>query len=172
MLHKNDRQIGDCDRALHCFEEAAALGNDDAVFLSGWIYDFGTTSFGKNYRKASEYYSRCKENRPYALLCMGYLYENGKGVSADGKMAERLFEEGLKDIDVESLLSNSSMNIYYELCRLIGAIYSDGNGVERDFAEAVRYFERGAELGNGHCYDCLGYIYDYLQVSSVYPHAL
>ena len=145
--------------AFALFEEAAALGNEEAIFLAGymldWCYDY---SGQRDYEKAREYYEMIEDRNPYAMISLGYLYLKGRGVEADTARADEYFRKAVELIDENETGNLKYSNVAYYM---IGHLYHDGKGVEQDYLIAKEWYEKAAELGNAYAMYNIGTLYYY-----------
>lgn len=160
LLHKQNREQPDISEALECFEQAAALGNDDACFLAGWTLSFETLpQTSDNYKKAYDYYQKCCSSNPYALIAEGLLYIEGIAFEADEEKALNLINKGINEIDEESLVDTTNLSYYSEALNLLGILYLSSYEVDEDCEKAVSYFQKGANLNNTKSLVYTGYMY-------------
>ncbi len=63
------------------YQKAADLGNADAMFNLGWLYEDGN-GVEQSYEKAAELYQKAADlGNAIAMNNMGLLYESGYGVN-------------------------------------------------------------------------------------------
>ena len=128
------------------FEQAAELGNADALNELGLMYNDGN-GVEQDYGKARAYYEQAAElGSQYAMCNLGWMYEHGQGVEADGKKAAALYEQAAE-------LGNA------DAMRNLAQLYYDGNGVEQDYKKAAAWFQKAADLGNDEAMFSIGYMY-------------
>jgi len=88
-------ETNNCDEIIRLLPELAKV--DSGYYLSlGHHYKTGRC-FPQNYEKAIEAYSKAPhETQPYALYQLGFLYEQGKGVTANPQKALEFYKQGLE----------------------------------------------------------------------------
>ena len=132
------------------FEQAAELGNADALNELGLMYNDGN-GVEQDYTKARTYYEQAAElGSQYAMCNLGWMYEHGQGVEADGKKAAAFYEQAAELGNADALNE-------------LGLMYNDGNGVEQDYTKARTYYEQAAELGSQYAMCNLGWMYEHGQ---------
>lgn len=87
-----------------------------------------------------------KQGNATAQAMVGYMYDNGLGVSQDDVKAVRWYR-----------LAAEQGNAYAQ--NSLGYIYDNGQGVPLDRAEAVKWYRLAAEQGNANARNRLGYMY-------------
>jgi uncharacterized protein len=70
------------------------------------------------------------------MVTLGWLYQNGWGVSRDYVKARELYERAIAAGNARDGMNN------------LGGLYSDGLGVAPDYAKARELFEKAAAAGN------------------------
>lgn len=84
--------VGDHERALKDFREAADKGIADAQYYVGLMYAEGEGT-ARSYEEAVKWYAKAAEqNQPDALYALAKLYVIGGGVDADPAKAIELYE--------------------------------------------------------------------------------
>jgi TPR repeat protein len=86
------------------------------------------------------------QNYPDAEFNLGVLYQDGKGVAADGKEAIRWFTYSANSGNVRAQMK-------------MAEIYLKGEGVEANSHEAIQWLEMAAEKGNPQAELQLGDLY-------------
>lgn len=133
-------------KALDIFEKMAKLGNDDAKFLAGYMFDWEGDNFSMtDYNKAKEYYEMVEDTNPYAMYCLGCLYHNGECGDRDDKKANKYYKKAMDLIDESTIDSVEYVSVVYGI---MGNAYHGGFGKKRDFKKALEYFEKAHEAGN------------------------
>lgn len=148
LIEQGSKEMfSDRERTLNLFEEVAEVGNEDAMLLAGYMYDFE----GKNYNKqdpfkAREYYEKAVTN-PYAKICLAYIEKEGKGCIKDNQKANELFNAAISLIDENEIdnLAYAGVATY-----LLGKMYEYGDGVEKDYSKALMLYEKSVKLGNSY----------------------
>jgi serine/threonine protein kinase len=117
------------EKGIKLFIESANLGNLEAQYMVGYIYDNGDY-VPKNEREAVKWYLK-SANQGYfeAYLALGSSYELGKGVKKDFKEAMKYYVKASK--------KNSSNGDYN-----IGRMYEYGLGVQINIVEAKKWYQR------------------------------
>ncbi|KAK8847173.1 hypothetical protein M9Y10_019756 [Tritrichomonas musculus] len=118
IVPKNER------KAIECYSEAAELGNLNACLLVGNYY-----INQMNYEKAIHYLKLAGDHgNSDALLNLGDIYNEGKGVNVDHELAFKYFNLA------------ASFNNPVALDRM-GDLYANGQGVIQDKLRAIEYYE-------------------------------
>lgn len=100
-----------------------------------------------NFAEAAKYYRKAAElGNAAAQLALGWLYENGKGVSRNYSEAVKWYRKAAEQGEPVALGN-------------LGHIYYSGHGVKRDYGEALKWFRKAAEQGNDAAYSWLGSMY-------------
>lgn len=135
--------------ALELFEQAAELGNEDGMFLSGYMYDWEGHNFNSiDMDKAFEYYEMVADTNPYALICISFETE-------DEKEAKNLADEAIAMIDFDSIDDLVYAKIAYDL---LGELYLTYPS-DKDYAYAKECLVKAAEMGNSHAMYVVGQLY-------------
>lgn len=133
--------------AREYFEQAAGLGDDDALNYLGIIYSSGY-GVEQNYDTARTYYEQAAEKENiHALNNLGWLYGSGLGVAQDYGKALEYYEQAAGKGDASAIYT-------------IGVYYNEGYGVERDYGIARRYYEQAAGMGHSNALYNLAILYD------------
>ena len=139
----------DKQKAFDCFQKAAGLGSDIALYNLGIYYQFGNF-VRKNMEKAFEYYKQAADlGFALAMHDVGCCYRDGQGVAKDIKKALTYFQKAadagnndaknaLKELQVSSMGSDEDQEI----------IENPSNYSQAKVAEAKKAFEALAESGN------------------------
>lgn len=101
-----------------------------------------------------------------AQISLGFMYEDGKGVTQDYVQAVRWYTKAAE-------LGDASAQF------LLGSMYENGKGVAQDYVQAVRWYTKAAEAGDVDAQYKLGQMYangqgvpqDYLQAARWYTKA-
>jgi hypothetical protein len=88
------------------------------------------------YRKAAD------AGHTVAMVDLGHLYRDGRGVRLDEAEAVRLYRQAAEAGDALGMAD-------------LGRMYEAGRGVGRDVAEAVRWYRKAAEAGNDYAIEAL-----------------
>jgi hypothetical protein len=88
------------------------------------------------YRKAAD------TGHTVAMVDLGHLYRDGRGVRLDEAEAVRLYRQAAEAGDALGMAD-------------LGRMYEAGRGVSRDVAEAVRWYRKAAEAGNDYAIEAL-----------------
>ena len=90
----------------------------------------------KDYDKALKYYKYAAEkNDSHAQFRLGYIYDQGKGVTQN-------YAEAMKWYLKSANQGNESAQYN------IGVMYDEGDGVKQDHSEANKWYQKAAEQGN------------------------
>lgn len=121
-------------RALDVWEDAAAAGDARAMYMLGYMSEYGQGQEWSN-RRAAEYYRQAAERGSVAAqFALGSLYERGLGVPYSEITAVRWYRLAAE---------NGHAGAQYRL----GFAHVQGRGAERDYAAALTWFERAAANG-------------------------
>lgn len=132
--------------ALEYFEEAAAMGDEDAIFLAGYMLDFEGNNYNhQDFVQARAYYEEVADDNPYACIALGYLYLQGQGVAIDKKLAKEYFDEGLKELDSSTIGKTKYPDVEYFI---LGATYFNGAIGSYNIPKALDYLHKSDDLGN------------------------
>lgn len=123
--------------AFAVYRLAAEMNDPIGMICCGQLLESG---FGgaeePRYAQASSYYQRAAAlGNSYAYSNLGRMYQNGKGVTQDSKLAVKMFRRAIE-------LGNT--NAMFNL----GAMYENGAGVPQSQADANKYYFMAAEQGN------------------------
>lgn len=155
--------------ALQWFMRSAQFGNSDSQFNTGLSYEYGVLGREKDMEKAISWYRKAAESgQRSALLNMGAIYYNGRGVDFDFDRALYYFTWAADKGDTQAMVNLG--NIYNEgkyskrdpemaianwmdaaqrgaisCYALIGKMYYQGDGVRRNLKKALAYFQQGAD---------------------------
>lgn len=142
---------GDYSSALRGFEERAALGDVDAQFFLGLMYDEGK-GVEANADEAVRYYEiAARRGHLAASNNLGLCYFSGRGVPKDTRRAIELYQEA-----AASSFAPAITNL--GVLRLFG--YRNGDTVEgQNLADARRLLERASELGDTKALRILGFLH-------------
>ena len=135
----------------------AECGDAEAMFYLGQLYERGRREspfrpgvFGvidQNHVEAARWYrSGAEAGNTNAMINLGLMYANGRGVDQSDVEAVRWFRSG-----AEAGNANAMTNL--------GVMYANGSGVEQSDVEAVRWFRASAETGNADAMFELGTMY-------------
>jgi hypothetical protein len=89
------------------------------------------------YRKAAD------AGHTVAMVDLGHMYRNGRGVRWDDAEAARLYLKAANAGDALGMVD-------------LGRMYETGRGVAKDDAEAVRWYRKAADAGNEYAIEALG----------------
>ena len=124
----------DYGKAMEYLAKAAELGNSDALFAIGCMYDVGL-GVEQDTGKAIEYYQKAAGlGNAGAMNNLGVLYEDGQGVEQDYEQALKYYQQAMELGEAFAYAS-------------IGDMYHNGRGVEQDLLKAAEYFKKAQELG-------------------------
>lgn len=127
-------RTGDFGRAMSAWESAANEGDARALFMLGYMSEFGQGQAWSN-RRAAEYYRQAAERGSVrAQVALGSLYERGLGVPFSERTAVRWY-------------ALAAENGHPEAQYRLGLALLEGRGVERDWLAALRWFASAAEAG-------------------------
>ena len=140
-------QMGDFDTALLEWMPLALLGNIDAQYNLGVLYENGD-GVTKDNKKALKWYTRAAEGGHYlAQFELGLMYENGDGITKDYKSAVNWY-------------TKAALQGYAKAQYNLGIMYRNGEGVPESEKIAVKWFGKAAEQGLARAQYVLGLMYD------------
>lgn len=129
---ENDDIKQDYKKAFGYFIKAADLGDKNAQFRIGWMYESGEGT-DKDYKKAVEYYEKAAEQGyMYAQSNLGYHYENGNGVTKNLEKAFELYKKAAEQ-------GNNAAQYNLGLC------YEYGKGTEKNIELAKEWYKKAAD---------------------------
>lgn len=148
-----DRQVNqaismmftDREQAMEIFE-IASKESDDAKFLLGYMYDFEGQNMDKqNYPLARAYYEQVADSNPYALICLGYMYQYGKGVEPDNIKAKSYFDKAraMRTKQGGEYTRYDAVSSY-----LLGQMYMNGQAQAHNTGLAKVWLKRASREGN------------------------
>jgi TPR repeat protein len=95
----------------------------------------------------SSYRQAAEKGDIWAMIRMGEMYYDGKGVPKDGGEAGRWIAKAAEAGGAETMSD-------------VGSMYLRGKGLPKDCGEALRWLRRAAELGHAHAMLDLGTMYE------------
>ena len=90
--------------------------------------------------------SAAEQGNANAQVYLGFMYDEGEGVSQDDGEAVRWW-------------SRAAEQGYAAAQRILGGLYREGEGVPQDYGEAVKWFRRAAEQGDAFAQFYIGFAY-------------
>ena len=127
-------RTGDFGRAMAVWGEAGSEGDPRALYMLGYMSEFGQGQAWSN-RRASEYYRQAAERGSVrAQHALASLYERGLGVPQSQRTAVRWY-------------TLAAENGYPEAQHRLALAYLQGHGVEQEWSTALGWFERAASAG-------------------------
>lgn len=169
--------------AFKLFEEAANLGDAEAMNYLAWSYERGV-GVKPDYRKALDWYQMASNHgNAEAMGHLATMYLEGRGVRKDGGKANRLLQQAaslgntvaMHNLavlyrDGEGVDKDGAKALFWfqqcanqdeEKCMTqVGVHYALGNGVTRDDEKAVRWFRKAADESDAIAMDWLGSMYE------------
>jgi uncharacterized protein (TIGR02145 family) len=120
----------------------------NSQLLAQQMFDEGLKAFNKeDYAKAREWYAKAAEkDNTDAIHYLGWMYQNGQGVTQDYAKAHEYYAKAAKAGYAASMNN-------------LGYLYENGLSVTRDYAKAREWYVKAAEKGNATAMNNLGYIY-------------
>lgn len=148
------------DKAFKLYQQAADMGNIDAVAGLGLCYSEGY-GVEKNLEKAFEYMLEAAENESArGQYLLGTMYQYGKVVKKNKVKAAELYR----------LAADKG---WARAQSKLGWMYEAGEGVVQDAAQAVEWYRKAAELGDVYGQGNLGNLYrNGIGVSQNYDEAM
>lgn len=109
----------------------------------------GNTAYNnRNYPQAMAWYRKAADHGdPTAEVHVGWLYENGWGVTQDYRQAMTWYRRAASQGDTTAQGN-------------IGVLYRNGSGVAQDYATAMTWFQRAADRGNAAAQRDVGFLYE------------
>jgi len=97
-------------------------------------------------------HEKCAKKDLDACERLGEIYETGKGVAADAKIASAAYWtacfNGRKEMCVKSLTLDCDVQEMPQNCGALARYYKNGEGVKKDLNLAMKYYLKGCEGGN------------------------
>ncbi|KAJ1732313.1 hypothetical protein LPJ61_002107 [Coemansia biformis] len=127
----------DPEEAQKLLDKAARLGNVEAQFLLGYLFEFGEDGFPVDPRSSTHYYQLAAEqdNAKAQMALSGWYLSGGEGVPIDDRLA---FDWGHRAAQQGLTRAMYAMGYYYEM----------GIGCEIDIDRAKDWYERAAAAGS------------------------
>ena len=140
----------DYAKAAEWYRKSAEQGNAVAQYNLGIMYENGRGISQDNakaeewYRKSAEqgnakavewYRKSAEQGNAYAQCQLGYMYENGRGVSQDNAKAMEWFRKSAEQGNTDA---------QYQL----GYMYHNGIGVSKDHTKAAEWYSKAAKGGD------------------------
>lgn len=123
------------EMAYKMLSKADKLGNAEASYWLGYMYDYGRYVFA-DAKKSMEYYEKAAaRGNDTAMMRLGERFLYGFGVSKDEKKAFEWYKKAALNGNAEAM------------CRL-GYAYRRGDGVKKDERESFDWFVKSAYAGN------------------------
>ena len=116
-----------------------------------------------------------------AISTLGWMYETGKGVTADSTKAIELYRTAIakgdsfgqwrmgvmidegkaagSDEQAVALFRQAAAQKSPGAMASLGVMYATGRGVERDYEAAMRYYQAAARMGSAHGIEGIGVLY-------------
>lgn len=133
--------------ALQWFMRSAQFGNSDSQFNTGLSYQYGVMGREIDMERAMYWYTKAAESgQEFALLNMGEIYYNGRGVAFDFDRALYYFTWAADKGETQAMVN-------------LGNIYNEGIYVKRDTEMAIAYWLDAAQRGVISCYALIGKMY-------------
>ena len=133
--------------ALAWYRKSADLGNGEAQFWVGYLYETARGTDRNEAEAAKWYQLAAGQKHSAAMVNLGLLYERGRGVPKDLAKALALYKQAADLNDVSAM-------------RNIAYLYDNGIGVEKDSAEALRWYQKGADLMDPSSTFQVGFFYE------------
>ncbi len=132
----------DYAEAMKWYRKSAELGDGEARYRLAAVNE--TTG---NYAEAVKLYGKGVEHDDYrAMVSLGEMHEQGRGVRKDMARAVQLYERA----------ADRSPWAQFKL----GVLYWQGESVPRNYARAIRWWQKAADGGNGKAQNNLGVMYE------------
>lgn len=102
----------------------------------------------KEYKQAVEWYQKgANQGHAWCQFRLGWLYNNGYGVTKDYAKAVEWYQKAANQGDGDA--QNN-----------LGYMYESGRGVSKDYAKAVAWYQKAANQGHTNAQCNLGYMYE------------
>ena len=139
---------GSASKAFDLFRESAELGNAEAQWKVGLLYENGLDGVvSKNPRKALKWYRESAEQGYVeAQVSLGNCYVKGAGVAKNPREAARWYRMAAEQ---GSAFAQTQLGSFYEL----------GLGVQKDQEKAIRLYRQAADQGEASAQYLLGLSY-------------
>ena len=183
IMYENGRGVSqDNAKAAEWYRKSAEQGNASAQYNLGIMYENGR-GVSQDYAKAAEWYRKSAEQgdtravewyrksaeqgNADAQYALGYMYENGRGVSQDHAKAVEWYQKAAEQDHGGAQCQLGGMYLYRKdytkavnwLLRVamrgnpdaqlqLGIMFKKGLGVYPNFDEAERWFRESANQGN------------------------
>lgn len=176
----------DIQKGVAYLEKAAEMGNVEAMYSLGYIYETGNYIDTVDGKKALKYYSLLADNgMPDGLFKMGQYYENGEGgLNQDSLKAVDYYRKAADMGHGEAMcflgdfyrigqflpLDKNRAFQYYSMADsvgeemgtyYVGRSYLEGCGVAVDTSLAIPYLKAAAEAGIGRAAYLIGDFYNF-----------
>jgi len=125
------------------------LGSAGAVWadaVSDFRKGFNAHKAGHHAEAVKWYRKSAEQGDAYGQFTLGWMHQNGKGVTQDYSEAVKWFRKAAEQ-------GNSTGQF------LLGGMYTQGKGVSQDYSEAVKWYRKAAEQGNADAQGHLGASY-------------
>ncbi len=159
----------DTEQGIHWLELSANQGNDNAQYLLGNIYHYGSDNIEKDIKKAVYWYQKAvASGNGEAATNLGFLYESGQGVKKDENKALELYKIAASKNDDVAMYN---IGLYYKTNKTIpnhfvlakewfkkslktsknfntcsandlGLMFAAGDGIKADTLKADYYFRQ------------------------------
>ncbi len=141
-------QLKDRESAFEWYKKVADQNYSFAFYQVGYRYYYGS-GVDKNYNKAKEWFEKSvlQARNPQASYFLGYMYENGKGCTADPVMAYESYMNATKLGNLNGMWS-------------IGHCYEEGISVAQNYNMARNWYTKAADLGSSRAIWKLGEFYE------------
>ncbi|ORZ38783.1 hypothetical protein BCR44DRAFT_148384 [Catenaria anguillulae PL171] len=141
----------DVAKSIALLEQAAALGDDDAMMTLASVYSGEVTDdIEEDMTKVLEWYNKAAEKKnTEALNHLAFMYMSGTGVDKDVAKGLELHERAAGFGDSDAMV-------------MLGQIYHSGadGDVDVDLAKAVQFYEKAASRGSGMAMRILAQMYE------------
>lgn len=137
------------EKAIKYYHKAANLGDCEAMYALGRLYEEGGYGIQKDYREALKWY-KSAASRGYVpgLEGLAKMYENGFGVPQDMYEATKYYKEAAeKNSNWGTAECNYARMLYY------------GLGTKQDYLKAMYWWKESAKHGNTEAYYHIGEMY-------------
>ncbi|MGS0972751.1 MAG: SEL1-like repeat protein [Candidatus Izemoplasmataceae bacterium] len=132
MIARDFLYSGDIEQSIKWFEKAHTLGNEEASYELGKIFEFKIKN-NPDYEMAIKWYMiAAKQHNDYeSQFRLGRIYQYGHGV-------EKNINEAL------NWYKKAAIQNYKEACFKLGILYSSGKIIKEDDKQAIKWFIKAA----------------------------
>ena len=153
LLNSIEEKIEECIKKGDVTSAVETFESSEKLMISSESYSHICTIIGESLeeidpKKAMFFLDKAaKKGAGRAMFLLGYMYENGEGVTADSGKAAYYYK---------SAADNGNRSAQHNL----GCFYYFGNGVKKDYQFAFEYFSKAAQQGKADSMKNIGVMYE------------